>query len=138
MVVALMLMLSAVAEAAYDWSWWPYKLLSAGGSEDIELTENNGGRAMAFGTLQGVSQAAIAYSRNGKACYVQVVDGEPLNREWPNEDQPCEDAYAVSAISFGAGTPEKMVVWPSCDWTAPDLLDTFFRRHLLALRTQMG
>jgi len=23
-------------------------------------------------------------------------------------------------------------------WTAPDLLDTFFRRHLLALRTQMG
>jgi len=44
----------------------------------------------------------------------------------------CIDTRSDSIMSR---TPLPLPAW---EWTAPDLLDTFFRRHLLALRTQMG
>jgi len=113
--MAALLGLCAVVQAEYDWHWLPPKpLLLSPMGDDIRLTQNNGGRAMAYGAFQG-EKAVIAYNQYEEAYVVGVFDGETQPWEHPNSDGPCTEDAPVVAVSFGATTPQKHVLWPSED-----------------------
>jgi hypothetical protein len=105
-VIAVALLgLCAAAYATNDWHWYPCVPVHASDGDHILLTENNGARAMVYGTtiklLGGDGVAAVTYSTDNHVRAVVKYDAYALNEEQP-DTTPCA-GWASVAVSFGAG-----------------------------------
>jgi hypothetical protein len=128
MVATALLGLWATGKADNDFHWrWPTLLLSNSTNEDMLLTDNNGARALAFGTrvAYGVplEYAEVVFSIGGHARAARLYRGSSPMEEQPNT--PFCGGKVCIAGTFGADVPQKHAFWPNTGDLKVEYADTF-------------